>query len=93
MLSSIVNYYEHLVMDCIRERLGGATESTDGDFIDDLACVALNYLPARYVRYSVDLASHLSDEDRRALHEEVADAVGFAITTIEGRRRNRDQEP
>lgn len=93
MLSSIVNYYEHLVMDCIRDRLGKTTESLDGDFIDDLACVALNYLPARYVRFSVDLASHLSDEDRRALREEVADAVGFAMTTIEGRRKHRDQEP
>lgn len=92
MLSSIVNYYEHLVMDCIRERLGKTPESADSDFIDDLACVALNYLPARYVRYSIDLASHLSDEDRQALREEVADAVGFAMTTIEGRRRNRAQE-
>lgn len=92
MLSSIVNYYEHLVMECIRDRLGETAESTDGDYLDDLACVALNYLPARYVRFSIDLASHLSDEDRQALREEVADAVGFAITTIEGRRRNRDAD-
>ncbi len=93
MLSSIVNYYEHLVMECIRDRLGPTAEAAGSDYVDDLACVALNYLPSRYVRFSVDLTSRLSDEDRQALREEVADAVGFAVTTIEGRRKNRDQEP
>jgi hypothetical protein len=92
MLSTIGNYYEHLVMECLREALEQRQEAIDDDYLDDLACVALNFLPTRYVRHSIDLASRLSDEERRAMREEVADAVSFAFTTIQGRRKDRDAD-
>ncbi len=91
MLASIENYYERLVMECIRESLRDSAESADEDLVDDLACLALNALPPRYVRHAVDLFSHLGDEDRDVMRQEVAEAVGMGLATIRRRRMARDE--
>ncbi len=90
MLSSIGNYYERLVMECIHETLAQSGDTPDPDYTEDLACVALNNLPPRYIRHSVDLASHLGDDERRAMDQAVADAVNLAIATITRRRQARE---
>ena len=95
MLSSIQNYYERLVMESIQDILEGRDgmpdpHACDPEYLEDLACVALNRLPPRYVRHSVDLASHLDDEERRLMQERVAEAVGQAIETIARRRASRE---
>ena len=94
MLSSIGNYYERLVMERIHDALDENGNTFDAASVEDLACVALNYLPPRYVRHSVDLAAHLSDAEHRNMREEVSDAVSFAIATTRRRHeiRDRDQE-
>lgn len=92
MLSSIGNYYERLVMERIHDTLLQQDGAADSDYVDDLACVALNYLPPRYVRYAIDLAAHLTDQEHATMREEVADAVGFAIATLQRRRAARDNE-
>ncbi len=89
MLSSIGNYYERLVMECLHDAIKERDAFDVGDF-DDLACVALNYLPPRYVRHAIDLSSHLSDAEYKIMREEVLDAVSFAIATTHQRRR-RDE--
>lgn len=86
MLSSIENYYERLVAECIQETFQGTEEGADAEYLDDLACVALNELPPRYVRHTVDLASHLSDDAHRAMKQEAANALEHAIETIAHRR-------
>ncbi|AFL72423.1 late competence development ComFB family protein [Thiocystis violascens] len=91
MLSSIGNYFERLVMERIHGVLGENGSEFDTTYIEDLACVALNYLPPRYVRHAVDLASHLSDSDHRNMREEVSDAVNFAIATTQRRQGARDE--
>jgi hypothetical protein len=90
MLSSISNYYERLVLERLHEVLKSEQTPLENDYIDDLACVALNYLPARYVRHCVDFASHLSDSEMSGLHTEVADAVSFAMATTQRRTVERD---
>ena len=89
MLSSIGNYFERLVMERIRDTLDEHGTPLDAEYAEDLACVALNYLPPRYVRHSVDLASHLSDAEQRNMQEEVSDAVNFAIATTRRRKKVR----
>jgi len=89
MLSTIENYYERLVVDRIREVFSERDEELDPGHFDDLACVALNYLPPRYVRYSIDLASHMSDEEQASMIQEVVDAVAFAIETTRRRQEQR----
>lgn len=98
MLASIQNYYERLVLDCIQEKLSGREGEHDADFVADLACLALNALPARYVRHAVDLWSHLGDADRAAMGQEVEAAVEAAFAVMRRRRESRpteaaDQEP
>lgn len=92
MLSSIGNYFERLVMERIDDTRDENGNPFDNVYAEDLACVALNYLPPRYVRHSVDLASHLSDTDHRDMMEEVSDAVSFAIATTQRRQKIRDEQ-
>ena len=93
MLANIQNYYERLVLESIQDQLGGREEEHDADFVADLACLALNVLPARYVRHAVDLWSHLGDADRVAMRQEVDSAVASALATMRRRRQARPSEP
>lgn len=88
MLASIQNYYERLVMEAIHDVLAGREEAQDAEFVADLACVALNRLPARYIRHCVDLWSHISDDERLLMHQEVIAAVTTALATIRRRQRS-----
>jgi len=81
----ITNYYEKLVLDCIAQHLAGTAAARDDDFIADIACVALNKLPARYVRHIVDTRFFESEEDFRRTDLQVERAVTFAIDYINQR--------
>lgn len=91
MLSSITNSYEQLVLDEILDTLGDqADPHAMQDYIEDIACLALNGLPARYVRHRIDLASHLTAEEFTAMREQAARAVKLATETVKRRQdRNR----
>ncbi|WPL19745.1 Late competence development protein ComFB [Thiorhodovibrio winogradskyi] len=87
MLSSITNYYEQLVLDEIfRTSSDAFTEPPDQDLIADIMCLALNRLPARYVRHSIDFSAHLSSGDGRMMRQQVTEAVAQAIATIKRRQ-------
>ncbi|QGU33503.1 late competence development ComFB family protein [Thermochromatium tepidum] len=92
MLANIQNYYEPLVMQSIRDKLSGRDEEYDADLVADLACLALNALPARYVRHTVDLWSHLGDSERAAVSREVEEAVESAFVVMRRRREARRTE-
>lgn len=87
MLSSITNSYEQLVLDQLFRISGEAfPEPPDQDRLADIMCLALNQLPARYVRHSVDFSAHLSSDESRAMREQVAKAVAVAIETVDRRQ-------
>jgi len=46
---AIQNYFEPLVIQRLNEVAEGRPEEGDDDFLEDVACVALNHLPSRYV--------------------------------------------
>ena len=79
-LDAIHNYYESLVFDEIQRALPEDTD--DSDYIADLACVALNHLPPRYIRYTVDMAFYLSPEERQEMDDKVKKAVSDAIEFV-----------
>lgn len=85
-LDSVHNYYEQMVISEINRQLG--TRAMDTDFIADVACVALNHLPPRYIRYDVDMAFYLSPNESQEMEEKVAGAVRNAIAFVE-KRGNR----
>ena len=60
-LESIHNYYEHLVFNQIATVSERAQEDTH--FFADVACVALNQLPAKYVRHDVDMSFYMTAEE------------------------------
>lgn len=81
----ITNYYEKLVLDRITQQLAGTAEARDEDYIADIACVALNKLPARYVRHIVDTRFFESEEDFRRTDLQVDRAVTYAVAYISQR--------
>ena len=86
-IGSIHNYYEALVGDyLINDALQG--EEYDQDFLEDVACLALNRLPARYVRHDVDMAFFLSTRERETMQTLVTEAVLDALAQI--RQDQRD---
>lgn len=84
---SVKNHYETLVAFEIRDQLKGNETSDDADYIEDVACVALNKLPPRYVRHHVDLVYYLTDEEKLRMDNAVRKAVNEAISFVTKHRQ------
>jgi len=84
----IKNYYEQLVMDSIQNTLLDEGKIDDENMFNDIACIALNQLPLRYIRYSIDTAFYLSGEERTKMDGDVKSAVhkAFEIVSMKPRR-------
>jgi competence protein ComFB len=86
--NSINNYFEKLVFDEIQEKLYESKLDNDEDFLADIACVALNQLPSRYVRHNVDMVFYMTAEEREQNQLLVKDAVIMAIDYVNKHRHN-----
>jgi len=84
---SVTNYYETLVAFELRDQLKGSADADDRDYIEDVACVALNKLPPRYVRHHVDLAYYLTDAEKLEMDSAVRIAVSDAIEYVNKNRK------
>ena len=87
-VDSVHNYYEHQVFDEIARRDERARE--DADFLADVACVALNHLPPRYIRHDVDMSFFLSPQEQDEMQKKVKKAVKDALQYV-NERSTRDQ--
>jgi len=81
------NYYERAVFEAVA-RLSGSYPDFDAGMLADVACMALNRLPARYVRHDVDMMFYLSESERTAIEESLHEALAFAFTYV-GQRVSR----
>jgi hypothetical protein len=81
------NYYEQLVLDRISELLVDSSLAHDPDYAEDIACVALNQLPARYVRHAVDVSFYMTREERREIDDKIDAAISKAVDFINQRRK------
>lgn len=83
------NYYERLVL---QEALlqSSRIQQGDRDFLADVACVALNRLPPRYIRHDVDMTFFMSPQDMMEIERKVASAVSDAINYVERREQGED---
>jgi hypothetical protein len=88
---TIHNYYERVVFKAVQEAARELSAASgigfDADAISDMACVALNRLPARYIRHDVDLAYHLTDTERETMDRMIKAAVRFAVDFVQQRAR------
>lgn len=81
--SLIHNYYEQLVFRRIDELI---QNPMDDNFTEDVACVALNHLPAKYVRHEVDMAFYMTSKERSKINSSVNTAVQDAINYVNQHR-------
>ena len=61
---AIDNFYERLVVDAIDAT---REEADTADFLTDVMCVALNRLPTRYYRHSIDMMFYLADDELKEM--------------------------
>lgn len=87
---NIHNYYEHLVLECLRDKVKSESSDADSDFLLDVACYALSRLPARYMRHEIDMAFYLGDDERMKMRDDVNKAVDEALGYI-GKNFNKDE--
>jgi hypothetical protein len=55
------------------------------ELLSDVACVALNRLPPRYIRHDVDFAFYLTDRERSENERAIEEAVNFAFEFVQAR--------
>ncbi len=72
------NYYERLVFEEVARR-AEEHPGFSNDMLGDVACVALNRLPARYVRHDVDLMFYLTEQERHAIELSMEEVLEFAF--------------
>jgi len=83
-VDSIHNHHEKAVLEAVRATAARHAH-LDGDLLADIACVALNRLPPRYIRHEVDFAFYLTDKERLETERAVAEAVSFAFEFVQAR--------
>ncbi|UTA46595.1 late competence development ComFB family protein [Simiduia sp. 21SJ11W-1] len=88
-VDSIHNYYELQVLDEIANRSSRALE--DADFMADVACVALNHLPPRYIRHDVDMSFFLSPQEQEEMQKKVRKAVKDALKYVQKREQDKSE--
>lgn len=89
---NINNYFEKLVFEVLQDKLYNSKLDNDEDFLADIACVALNQLPSRYVRHNVDMAFYMTTEEREQNQIIVEDAVIMAIDYVNKHRHSERPE-
>ncbi|WP_430461259.1 late competence development ComFB family protein [Thalassolituus sp. LLYu03] len=84
----IRNYFEQLVAEEILRTVAGRNPPAHVDYMADVACVALNRLPARYIRYEVDMAFYMTPDELISTHKAVTDAVRDALVFVDTHKRD-----
>lgn len=88
--SSIRNHHEQAVFRAVLEtapQFPGVSHRPE--LMIDVACVALNRLPPRYIRHEADFAFFLSDRERADAELAISEAVEYAFGFIQARTAMR----
>ncbi len=85
---TIHNFYEKLILKTIENVALYDHELSDDDFLEDVACCALNDLPAKYVRHDVDLMFYMTSNERDGIEDAAKNAVLKAIEYVRSHRRS-----
>ncbi len=83
---NIRNHYERLVFDEIQQVESLKKSNIGTERLEDVACVALNHLPSRYVKHSVDLIFYLTAEERDLMSAKVRDAVSHGYEVVQAHK-------
>lgn len=84
--SSVHNIHENAVFEAVvRASAAHPGVAANADLLADVACVALNRVQPRYIRYDVDLAFFLTERERADNEKAIADAVEQAYAFVQAR--------
>ena len=86
---SIHNHHERSVFEAVKASSARFPHLATPELLADIACVALNRLPPRYIRHEVDFAFYLTEKERAANAKLVDDAVQFAFEFVQARKAMR----
>jgi hypothetical protein len=84
--SDIRNHHERAVFNAVytyAERYPAV--AGNAELLADVACVALNRMPPRYIRHQVDFVFYLSDRKRLEMDLQLQEAVDYAFGFVQAR--------
>lgn len=88
--TSVRNRNEQAVFDAVtRQAAQFPGIAGDAELLADVACVALNRLPSRYIRHEVDFVFYLSERERAQSERHLAEAVEYAFGFVQARAAMR----
>jgi hypothetical protein len=77
------NYFERLVFEDVARRAQQPEHRAyTADMLADVACLALNRLPARYVRHDVDMMFYLTEQERQAMEHSLDEVLKFSFAFV-----------
>ncbi|OWQ91487.1 hypothetical protein CDN99_10070 [Roseateles aquatilis] len=84
--TSLYNHHEREVFAAVMETAPQFAEiHRDPELLADVACVALNRLPPRYIRHAVDYSFYLTEQERLDVDAAIKEAVGYAFNFVQAR--------
>jgi Late competence development protein ComFB len=88
--SSVRNHTERTVFDAVARHADAYPGiGHNPELLADVACVALNRLPPRYIRHEVDMAFYQTDRERLDAEQALQEAVDFAFGFVQARTAMR----
>jgi len=81
-MDTITNYHEKLVFFEINNISNQRNLTLSENAILDIACIALNLIPARYVRHQVDTVFYTRDEESTKMNSAIKSVVNKAIDKV-----------
>ena len=77
------NYYERLVFEEVVRRSNEPEHIMfTADMLADVACLALNRLPARSVRHDVDMMFYLTVQERQVIEDSLEQVLKFSFAFV-----------
>ena len=87
---NVRNQHERAVFDAVHAHADHyPAMAGHAGLLDDVACVALNRLPPRYIRHEVDFVFYLSDRERVDNERQLREAVDYAFGFVQARTAMR----
>jgi hypothetical protein len=84
---SVKNLHESAVFDTVQAMAGNFPSiGGDAELLADVACIALNRVPPRYIRHLVDLRFFQDNNERVQVETAVKAAVLYAFQFVQSRQ-------
>ena len=84
------NYYERLVQDHLNTLIEDTDVRINNNEFEDIACIALNMLPPRYIKHDVDILFYVSEQELSQMTELTISAIKKAMTHVKNHPRQEE---